>query len=144
MKITHKILNADKIVEQLRNKIKEIEDRSKRAIETVGLRIERESKQRVPRVTSNLFKSGTTRFEDMPNFKSYAVVSYGMSYAVFVHENVGEKLKGKNRPRTNRGDAAGSNGQYWGPNGMSKYLESVPRDFRPELQQIVSKIMWGG
>lgn len=144
MKITHKIIGADKIAEQLRTKIKEIEDRSKRAIETVGYRIQRESMQRVPIDHNPLVQSANTRFEDKPNFKSYAVVSYGTAYAVFVHEAVEEKLRGKNRPKRNKGDPAGSNGKYWGPHGMSKYLESVPRDFRSELQQLVQAIMWEG
>lgn len=135
MKITHKIIGADEIAEQLRYHIKKIEDRSKRAIEAVGLRIERESKQRVPRITSELFKSGTTRFEDKANFKSYAVVSYGTSYAVFVHEAVEEKLRGKKRWKK-------LGGKYWDPHGKSKYLESIPRDFRPELQELVRDIMW--
>lgn len=141
MKITHEIIGADKIAEQLRAKIGEIEDRSKRAIDTVALRIQRESMERVPIAMGDLRRSANTRFEDRSNFKSYAVVSYGTAYAIFVHEAVEEKLRGKNRPKTADGQ---DQGKYWGPHGMSKYLESVPRDFRSELQQLVRAIMWEG
>jgi len=141
MKITHKIIGADKIAEQLRTEIKKIEKRSKNAIDAVALRIWREAAQRVPRATGDLVRSAGRRFEDKPNFKSFAVVYFGTSYAVFVHEAVEEKLRGKARPKLPSGQ---DQGKYWGPHGMSKYLESVPRDFRPELQQLVHSIMWEG
>jgi len=141
MKITHEIIGANKIAEQLRAKIGEIEKRSKNAIEAVGYRIQRESMERVPIAMGDLRRSANTRFEDRSNFKSYAVVSYGTAYAIFVHEAVEEKLRGKNRPKTADGQ---DQGKYWGPHGMSKYLESVPRDFRSELQQLVAAIMWEG
>tara|TARA_R110000765_G_scaffold288759_1_gene384957 strand:+ start:30 stop:461 length:432 start_codon:yes stop_codon:yes gene_type:complete len=140
MKINAEIIGTDKIVGLLKQRLSILEDRSKLALEKVGAALWKESVERVPRVTGNLARSAGMRFADRPHFKSYAVVFFNMEYAVYVHENVNEKWKGKNRPKTKQGE---SRGTYW-DNGRSKYLESAWRDNVNELQDIARAVMWKG
>jgi len=48
-------------------------------------------------------------------------VGFAQAYALFVHENRGEKLRGKKRPKP-------AKGTFWGPHGQSKYLEEPARN----------------
>lgn len=62
------------------------------------------------------------------------VVGFTAAYAVYVHENVAMKLKGK--PRTGKG----AKGKYWDPQGkaQAKFLESPFRSMKNELVNITA------
>tara|TARA_R110002167_G_C12659658_1_gene649793 strand:- start:643 stop:1053 length:411 start_codon:yes stop_codon:yes gene_type:complete len=132
MKINAEVIGIDKIISQLRESVQKVEDRTKVALMRVGLALQAEAQERVPRDTGDLARSAGTRMVEKPNFGSYAVVYFGTSYAVFVHEAVNEKLKGQKR--------SSNNGTYW-DNGRSKYLESAYRDNFDELQGIATSAM---
>ena len=62
------------------------------------------------------------------------IVGYSASYAVYVHENVEEKWRG--RPRRSP-----SKGNYWDPagRGRSKFLEYPARTIQRELGTIIAE-----
>ena len=73
-------------------------------------------RQAIVQLVNNLLPSP----KDLQNV--VVTVGYTASYALFVHENVEMKLKGKPRPR--------GRGLYWDPQGRAqpKFLESVARE----------------
>lgn len=56
-------------------------------------------------------------------------VGYTAPYAMYVHENMEQKLKGKPRPS--------GIGVYWGPRGQPKFLEAKARELTPRIIEIV-------
>src|SRR5690348_14009684 len=57
------------------------------------------------------------------------LVGYEAAYAIFVHEDIKEKLRGLPRPS--------GIGVYWGPHGQSKYLETPARRYASKYVQII-------
>lgn len=53
--------------------------------------------------------------------KVVVAVGYTQSYAIYVHENVEMKLRGKPRRKP-------AKGVYWGPRGQAKFLEQPARE----------------
>jgi len=66
--------------------------------------------------------------------KSHVIVGYTASYALYVHENIEMKLKGKLRPK--------GRGKFWDPQGrgQAKFLEEPARRLTPELGKIVAQV----
>lgn len=62
-------------------------------------------------------------------------VGYTANYALYVHEKVEMKLKGKKRPGKNRG-------KFWDPQGraQAKFLEEPARTMQGELGRVVAEI----
>lgn len=89
-----------------------------------GLLIQREAQKKVPVETGNLRGSAYTQ-------RSVKGVEVGFSaeYAIFVHENMEQKLKGEPRPS--------GLGTYWNPGGP-KFLEKAVSDNVKELIDLVS------
>lgn len=76
------------------------------------------------------------------------IVGYTAAYALYVHEAVGEKLRGLPRsPEVDKkGNPKPARGYYWDPQGraQSKFLEEPARTLQPELAQIVQKALMQG
>jgi hypothetical protein len=89
-----------------------------------ALVVQRRAMQRVPIEYGNLRASAYTR-----PIEGGAEVGFTAKYAVYVHENTEQKLKGKKRPS--------GLGVYWGPDGQPKFLESAVKDSQPEIIRIV-------
>ncbi len=64
------------------------------------------------------------------------IVGYSSKYALFVHENLEQRLKGTNRPS--------GLGVYWGPNGGPKFLEEPARTFQKEIANIITTALKKG
>lgn len=62
------------------------------------------------------------------------ITGFTAAYALYVHEAVGMKLKGKPRSKP-------SKGKYWDPQGrgQAKYLESAARDLKDEVGLTITK-----
>lgn len=60
------------------------------------------------------------------------IVGYNASYALYVHENVEMKWKGKPRHKPHKGF-------YWDPQGrgQAKFLEQPARELREKMQKII-------
>lgn len=63
-------------------------------------------------------------------FYNEVTVGYSAPYAIYVHENMQMKLKGKPRPS--------GKGNYWDPNGRPKFLEEPSRRLQKELFALVA------
>jgi hypothetical protein len=68
--------------------------------------------------------------------KASVAVGYTARYALFVHENLRQKLKGQPRPY--------GLGVYWGPNGQPKFLEGPARQLRRVLADIIAQALRQG
>ena len=100
-------------------------------------RLQREAQLRVPVDTGNLKTSAYTRQVGTQNKPSYEV-GFTAHYALWVHEAVGMKLKGKPRRSTKKRKARGF---YWDPQSRSqaKFLEAPAREFGTQIQELVLK-----
>lgn len=93
-----------------------------------GLFIQRESQKRVPVEYGNLRGSAYTR---KARDNTLAVeIGYGAAYALYVHENMEQKLKGKPRPS--------GLGVYWGPHGEPKFLENVLKEKKADILRTIA------
>jgi hypothetical protein len=110
-----------------------------------ALVLQRESQKMVPVDTGNLKASAFTRYELLRGEPSY-LIGYTASYALFVHEAIGMKLKGEKRqPYYIDGQKRGGKGRYWDPQGQSgpKFLEGPARTKRREIRAAVISEMKG-
>lgn len=114
----------------------ELSDKIKRSMAGVlaaGHIIEREAKRRVPREYGNLHGSGYAR--KAQDGSTAVEIGFSSAYALWVHENLEMKLKGKDRPS--------GLGKYWGPSGEAKYLENSLRDKKQEAFDMIAKYAAG-
>lgn len=108
------------IAEVLKNvnaEIKKIEGVTMAGLFAAGLKVQALAQKRVPVEHGFLRASAYTR--KTANGKGVEV-GFSAAYAVYVHENMEQKLKGQPRPS--------GLGVYWGPDGQPKFLESALRD----------------
>lgn len=110
-----KIKGMENVLDNLNNEIKKMNSKPIKGLLKGGLIVEREANKRVPIETGVLRASSYTR-KSQDN-KQTVVVGYSSAYAIFVHENLEMKLKGKPRPS--------GLGVYWGPKGEAKFLENA-------------------
>ena len=94
---------------------KPVEDRMRSSLHDLALKIEKTSNERVPIEYGNLRASS---YVEVPGEgKMTWTVGYAANYAIYVHENLEQKLKGQKRKS--------GVGVYWGPHGRPKFLESA-------------------
>lgn len=106
------------VMKNLNKEVADIEDRTMAGMLAAGFDILRLAQQRVPREYGVLMNSGYCRpAQNVPNAVE---IGFSAEYAVYVHENMQQKLAGKPRPS--------GLGVYWGPAGRPKFLESAVTD----------------
>ena len=76
------------------------------------------------------------RLDKVPPKPVSVLVGYTSAYALYVHENMEQKLRGQPRPS--------GKGVYWGPQGQPKFLEAPARTFAPELGRIIRELVAKG
>lgn len=86
-----------------------------------------EAQRRVPVHKGNLRASAYTR-KAQTNPKAVEV-GFTAAYAIYVHENLEQKLKGKPRPD--------GTGVYWGPNGEPQFLTKAIQAKRDEALEAI-------
>lgn len=91
-----------------------------------------EAKRRVPREYGNLVGSGYARkaADGKKDSKPKVEVGFSADYALWVHENVEMKLKGKPRPS--------GKGKYWGPKGEARYLVNALNAKQKDAADIIA------
>lgn len=105
-----------------------------RGMRLAGLALQADSQNVVPVEFGVLKASAFTRAEGA-GFTTIVNVGYTASYAIFVHENVEMKLKGKERR-----PAPPHIGRYWDPagRGQAKFLE---QPFRATVNRTVEFVV---
>jgi hypothetical protein len=124
------------VLKKLKENQKRLGEGCERGLKKAGLALQRESQKLVPVDLGNLKASAFTRHSG-EGLKTVVEVGYTASYALYVHEAVGMKLKGL--PRT----GTGAKGNYWDPQGrgQAKFLEEPARRMEPELRKIIADEM---
>lgn len=119
-----RIEGTEQVLQNMNAKINEIRGVTIGGLLAGGLVVQREAQKRVPVDTGNLRASAYTRRAMEPGEKAVEV-GFEAAYAVFVHENMEQKLKGERRPS--------GRGVFWGPRGRPKFLESALYDKMDEV-----------
>ena len=115
----------ERVLENINREIDKKQKQHAAGLWAAGLLVQGRSQKRVPVEHGPLRASAYTRKEG----QTAVVVGYSAAYALAVHENLEQKLKGKPRPS--------GLGQYWGPSGEPKFLE---RPFRESKKDILETI----
>lgn len=106
------VRGLNKVLGNLNREVNKIQGQSIAGLKAAGLILERASNKRVPVEKSGLIQSSYTRTAQ--NDRKAVEVGYSAKYAVYVHENLEQKLKGQRRPS--------GLGVYWGPKGEPQFL----------------------
>jgi hypothetical protein len=118
----------DKIMANLNKEIAGIENRSMGGMLAAGLMVQGGAQKKVPVEHGNLLGSAFTRKAQDGSLA--AEVGFSAASAVFVHENMEQKLKGKPRPS--------GLGKYWGPSGQPKFLESEVNEKQDKIVDVIA------
>ncbi len=117
----------DEVMKNLNREISNVEGRAVSGLYRAGLLIQGVAQTRVPVEYGHLRQSAYTRkSRDNPNAVE---VGFAAAYALFVHENMEQKLRGQPR--------ASGLGKYWGPKGQPKFLESAVSDNQDKIVEII-------
>lgn len=117
------------VQQNLNKEIAAIKGRTVGGLLAAGLIIQADAQRRVPVEYGKLRQFAFTR--KAQNNPQAVEVGFSADYAVYVHENLQQKLKGKPRPS--------GLGVYWGPQGEPKFLERAANAKRDEVVDAVRK-----
>lgn len=121
-----------RVMANMNKEIAGIKARSLAGLLEVGLLTERESKARVPREYGLLSASGyTQKAPESTDTNPQVEVGFTSDYAVYVHENLEAKLRGKKRPS--------GIGTYWSPDGEPRYLAKAVEVVTPKVIDVMKK-----
>ncbi|UYU30274.1 HK97 gp10 family phage protein [Siccibacter colletis] len=126
---------------QMETIIKEVSGKKAvRGIQSALLILSAASAKEVPRDTSYLLNSQFRQI-DFNGTRITGKVGYSASYAAAVHEAPGKYLNTQTDRPVRRGEAEGSRGVIWGPNGNPKFLYYPAKDNEEEMLAIIRKEM---
>ncbi len=127
--MTFKVEGLREAVQNLVDEIASTEGLTVEGLMAGGLIILAEAQRRVPVEYGNLRASGFV--QKSPNDPNSVDIGFTASYAMAVHENLEQKLKGQPRPS--------GIGVYWGPEGQPKFLETAARDKSSEVLREIAR-----
>lgn len=119
---------VEQVLANLNKEIAGIENRTPAGLLAAGMKVLRRSDEYLPVEYGNLKASGYARKAQTETMA--CEVGYTASYAVYVHENMEQKLKGKPRPS--------GLGVYWGPAGGPKFLERAVIELQGEIVDTIA------
>lgn len=117
----------DRVVRDLNREIRKITERTVAGLLAGGLLIQRDAQQHVPVEYGNLRASAYTR--KMPENPKAVEIGFTASYALFVHENLEMKWKGRER--------RSGIGVYWGPSGEARFLANAIQRQRRNVLAVI-------
>ena len=134
-----KVEGLDTVMRNLNREIAGIKSRTLAGLMEAGLQVQRSAQRRVPVDTGNLKASAYTRKRpEARSDRPEVEVGFTAAYAVYVHETMEQKLKGK--PRPSRGYKSGQ-GRYWDPQGQAgpKFLQRAVAENADKIVAIVQR-----
>lgn len=134
MAVVNRITGQAQVLANLNLRKKELSLRFAQGIKLAGLLLQRESQVMVPVEFGPLKASAYTRSSGV-GFQTVVTVGYTAAYALYVHEQVAEKLRGQPRPS--------GRGMFWDPTprAQSKFLEKALRTHMTAMKAIVRTAM---
>jgi hypothetical protein len=123
-----RVTGLDDVMKNLRREVGKVKGRTVAGLLAGGLIIQATAQKKAPRVTGNLAGSAYTR--KSPENDKIVEVGFGAAYALFVHENMEQVLKGQPRKHP-------AKGTYW-DNGEPKFLENAAREETGRVVRIVA------
>jgi len=123
-----KVKGLDTVIKNLNKEINGLRQRTYSGLLAGGAFLEGAAKKKTPLVTGNLRASGYHR--GLQKNPPAVEIGFSAAYAVFVHENLEQKLKGKPRPKSAGG------GTYW-DKGEPKFLENALLENQRKIFDIV-------
>lgn len=116
------------VMKNLNRQLRGVKERTAQGVLAGAREILAEAKRRVPVEYGDLRDSG---YVSVSRDERMAVdIGFTAPYALSIHENMEQKLKGRPRPS--------GIGVYWGPSGQPKFLESAIRDKTRDVVRIVA------
>lgn len=134
MAVVNNITGQAQVLANLNRKRKELGLRFAQGLKLAGLLLQRESMVMVPVEYGPLKASAYTRSSGV-GFETVVTVGYTAAYALYVHEQVAEKLRGQPRPS--------GRGLFWDPSpqAQSKFLEKALRSNMDVMKALVKTAM---
>lgn len=123
-----KLRGLDQVMTRLNEEVSTIKGRTLDGLMAGGLIVQGEAQRRVPVEHGTLRASAYTR--KSPRYSLAIEVGFSAAYAVFVHENMEAKWRGK--PRRS------GLGVYWGPAGEPRYLANAVTAKHAEVVSVVA------
>jgi hypothetical protein len=111
MRISSTVKGTGKVLANMENAIDEMRRQQIVALTRIGIKVKGDAMDNTPVEIGNLRASA---YMDVDRDQLFVVIGFGAEYAVYVHENMEQTLKGQPRPS--------GNGTYWNPGGP-KFLE---------------------
>lgn len=127
--MTVRVEGIDRTAKALQTHMRKVRGATMAGLLEGGLQVQATAMERAPHELGNLRGSAYTRRAMDRSFA--AEVGFGAEYALAIHENTEQRLKGIPRPS--------GLGHYWGPQGQPKYLESAMIDERDAVVRAVEK-----
>lgn len=122
-----KVTGIEQTMANINKAIANITDHTVGGLLAGGLIIQRAAQEGVPVEYGHLKSTAYTR-KAIDNPKAVEI-GFSASYAVYVHENMQQKLKGQARPS--------GLGVYWGPKGRPKFLELAAKEKKSEVVEAI-------
>ena len=113
------------VLQNLNKEIEAVEGRTDKGVAAAAALIQKESVKKTPVDTGNLRGSAYVK-----QIKNSYQIGFSAKYALAVHENVGQKLKGQPRKLGTK------KGTYW-ETGEPKFLENAVKENKAKILQKV-------
>lgn len=118
-----------KVLDKLHEELDKIENKTIGGLFAGALLVQRDAQKHVPVEYGNLRASAYTRKK--PEDPNVIEIGFTAAYALFVHENMEQKLKGKPRPS--------GLGVYWGPEGEPQFLTNALKRQSKNILKLAAK-----
>lgn len=129
LEVGSRVEGLEVVLGNINREIERIESATMGGLLAGGLIVQAQAQRWTPVERGNLRASAYTRKDPMGRLQ--VEVGYEAAYALFVHENLEMKLKGRPRPS--------GLGVYWGPKGRAKFLEQALVEKQNEVIKTIAK-----
>lgn len=126
--MSYDVEGLEESIAELVRRVDEIEGKTEAGLFAGALIVQAEAQRRVP-VEYGVLRASAFTQRSQAN-KMEVEVGFSAAYALSIHENLEQRLKGQPRPS--------GLGVFWGPHGQPKFLESAAADKADEVVAAVT------